>query len=1148
MIAYLPLIIVAQYPDAVDHLRAEDVKPQVGLILDRSCSMGWGWLPTNCTWYADNYNSSSLDFNKSDQMKSALVGCRSSDDGVLDRWAEDINFSIYEFGSGTRRNAEFGSDLAELEEGVLRVPVTGGTHMSRALRDHGRYFDDYFNGSNTEVCIPNFLVLLSDGDPNGGSAKFNWECTPPTEKRNVGSNEPHRGAAYMWEHPDLLCDVPGEQKISTYTVGFGAPGSFNPNYLQKVADSGGGAYHYASDVDGLNRAFEGIISSLRARSALFFAPLAVESGSLFPDNYAYVSSFRPEQVGPWVGNLKKYCVLPDILEGGLFDTTDEDCLFQSPDGLELWTNTEARDLWSGTDSIASDVGGAGSVIGEVIGRAGSPPPEQPYIRNIFTYRNGAEEYVPLDPDHWSEADTFTNGCHRHRLINSLHGYAAETDCDSGQPISVADWPLGDPVHSNPVFLRYGPCNDEDEDPIPGNCYVALPANDGMLHIFEASSGRETSALIPGELWTPSSIPNSLMKDRFDQPGLRYTHRFYLDGQVQLVHVDDDGDFEIDKDESAFLLFALGRGGRAYYLLDVADLGAEGTLEATRNPIYPLVAKTGTVFEELQDSVSHPWVGRLYAKGDAPVTAVLGSGHVAELDFEEAAEAPRLLRPPETPGVRVEGACVPAGDGASEGIQPPGFCNAFHTPGCSPMLGNCYDGAGLPVDLATPPLTFSDGVHETRAIRLFFQSFDLDSGDVLSIEDNSGQVIGSFTADALNEAWSPWVYDDEVVVRLTTDGVDQGRTGYLISEVEIVTGVYLEKQDPGDPDGSGPFPGFELGEDHQPEVWAVDLDRWNGSTEKIPFEAEAANAAVRLRVTRDCGGGGDLSPATVCVDADDSPDLEHMVCPISGEVSAYLEGDTATALYWGDECGQIWKASTSDDGQTWSARRLVNLNNGHKGYGPNFRKIFTRLDVVQSRCPGKEVVGIYFGTGDVQRPGALDLLQDEELTSGHDIVGVVWDDGSHHGNATQAKLEDVSKVDVIDPVKIHASGKIGWFFELGEHERMIRDPLVAEGVAFYRSYAPVPSTVACSTSSGVDRIYAVDNCTAEAAFDADGNGLLARSERVKWEGNTEGGADLFVHAPKGTGLIISHGDITVSQEAEVNVRRRRPGLFLWRELR
>lgn len=1137
-------MVLGQYPDAIDHLRAEDVVPQVGLLLDRSCSMRGGRLHTTCDWYADAHNGGNRSMHKSDQMKSALVGCESPNDGVLDRWASRINFSVYEFGSGTGLGVPFDSDLAALEDGVLRVPQRGGTHMSRALRDGGLYFNNYFDDANTEVCRPNFLVMLSDGNPNGGSSRFEWECTPPRESRWVSRNRPWEGADYLWTHEDLMCSVAGDQKISSYTVGFGAPGTFNPNNLQRIADEGGGEYFYAADVQSLNAAFESIIASLRARSAIFFAPLSIESGSLFPGNDAYVSSFRPLPSGRWRGTLKKYCVMPPILTGGRFDTSEKDCLFVSPDGDILETNPLAKDQWTGSQALAADSGGSGQLIVEALGGVGATPPSDPWVRNILTYRPGADAYVPVDPDHWTEADAFANGCSRLRVLARLHGYA-DVDCDTEEPTVVDEWALGDPVFANPVFLRYGDC-DSGSGPIAGNCFVLLPANDGMLHFFDAATGEETAALIPHELWGPNRGAFSRLEEQDAQPSERFTHRFYLDGQAQLVHVDDDADFVIDSGEKAHVLFSLGRGGPTRYLLDVSQL-QNGVPSAEDNPIYGLAPQPGTAFEEMQPMLAPAWVGRLRVGGKdpAPVAAVMPTGHVPELDFDRVGEGVRMPRPPEQPGTRVQGSCDgPDGLSDQSRLGAAGFCDAFHFPGC--RAGSCYDALGVARDEASPPLTWTDGFHGTAAIRIHFDVFDLDPGDLLQIEDGVGNVVATYREDDLQDAWSAWVYDRRLLFRLVSDGVDRGHEGFRIDRVEVIRDHDARRLRPGDDEGQGPRPGFELGTDHRPEIWAVDLDRWNGKDGPVPLNATASDEALLLRVTSDCGGP---SPAgMICIDGRSNPDLKDMICPVSTEVSAWMAGSEAVALYWGDECGQIWKAYSPDDGVTWKAKKLISLNDGEIGYGPDHRKLFTRLDLVQSRCPGPDVVGIYFGTGDLQRPSDMDLLDDPSLNDGHDLVGVLWDDGKLPEGLTQSDLADATNEDLIDPRKVYRDGQFGWAIRLREEERVLREPLVAEGVAFFKTFTPVPASEECANSSGVDRVYSMNNCSAEAARDVDGNGQLTKEDRESWSGNTEGGADLFVYTPKETGMVISHGDITRRQRAELNLRRRRPGIFLWREVR
>lgn len=56
--------------------------------------------------------------------------------------------------------------------------------------------------------------------------------------------------------------------------------------------------------------------------------------------------------------------------------------------------------------------------------------------------------------------------------------------------------------------------------------VYVGANDGMLHAFEAKTGKETFAYIPSELL-------SSLKNLADP---KYVHRFYVDGEVQVADV------------------------------------------------------------------------------------------------------------------------------------------------------------------------------------------------------------------------------------------------------------------------------------------------------------------------------------------------------------------------------------------------------------------------------------------------------------------------------------------------------------------------------------------------------------------------------------------------------------------------------------
>src|SRR5919206_3818789 len=87
----LPSVAIAlgpQPPDQVDVFYQTNVRPQIELLLDTSCSMNGASGVAYCPWYTGQYGISQSDMNsKEHQMRAALVGCARANDGVLDRWA-----------------------------------------------------------------------------------------------------------------------------------------------------------------------------------------------------------------------------------------------------------------------------------------------------------------------------------------------------------------------------------------------------------------------------------------------------------------------------------------------------------------------------------------------------------------------------------------------------------------------------------------------------------------------------------------------------------------------------------------------------------------------------------------------------------------------------------------------------------------------------------------------------------------------------------------------------------------------------------------------------------------------------------------------------------------------------------------------------
>lgn len=118
--------------------------------------------------------------------------------------------------------------------------------------------------------------------------------------------------------------------------------------------------------------------------------------------------------------------------------------------------------------------------------------------------------------------------------------------------------LGDIVHSSPAFVGQS---------TPTAIYVG--ANDGMMHAFNAETGEELFAYVPG------GLSNDRLKALSDP---NYTHQYYVDGPIA-------ASTRTVTPGKNIIVGTLGRGGRGVYALDVtnpATFGATQILWDTAN--------------------------------------------------------------------------------------------------------------------------------------------------------------------------------------------------------------------------------------------------------------------------------------------------------------------------------------------------------------------------------------------------------------------------------------------------------------------------------------------------------------------------------------------------------------------------------------
>ena len=991
---------------------------------------------------------------------------------------------------------------------------------------------------------------------------------------------------------DVLTRLTGTQPIRTYTIGFQAPRNAEA-LMAEMAVRGDGRAYSVTTYDQLTTAFEEIIANIVGRSRVAFSPGTAQVESFFTDNYMYVSDFRPTEIGHWRGNTKKYCIIP-------LSSSDNSCMFLGdPDDQDtLRLNLYPRDMWSGSVNTNAAAGGAGDVMLQQlfeVQTTGLPPPSNPLNRRtILTWRPGTAAYVPVNANSLSLQDTWSNTtCLHNALINSIHGFTqAVTDCASANyaPVAFDSWPIGDTSNAGNVLLKY---SEHCESPTD-TCYVVSSANDGMLHFYDAVSGVETSALIPGEFWRPNNVAKNILHERDNQPTLDITRRFYLDGKISLYHIDANLNSIIDNGEKAYLSTGMGRGGRAYYLFDVSTF--DGVPDATDNPPLPLMADSTTGFKHLQETWSPPSFGKTrMPDGTSRDIAVFPSGHINELDAPTTTMPRRpvldLPTPMDTESSPYSASCATLSipEEVCSTPEPARFCEILsitctNVSSCTPCTDNsigtcqsrgrnppyCYDWPGLdllspdvgglwadnPHNFAAGPFRYQTSSEQGIAYRINFSRLQMQRNDSIMIYDDEQNEVARFTGSYTGAVSSPWIYTESFTLRVVTDGVDDSAAlGYAISHVDVIRETI--------PDPAS----TNLAE---PNIYVVDLSKWNGpnATESLTssdpqvFSAQPSDNrqadALLFRITRECTEP--YGQSELCIDQNtnsNTTDLQYFICPVSMKLSIYTEGNFLRAIYFGDECGQIWVAEYDNNFQ-WRVKRLLRTNNADdqgdlvSGAAKNFRKIYAPIDIVISTCSGQRAVGVYFGTGDLQRAGARDALADASVAglsntvygTVRDVIGVVWDTPQLPNNAG---LEDLVNATNIDEVTSDLAGQSnGWFIELNEQERMLRSPLVFDRLAHFDMFRPTVAATECSPSQGESRAMIMNNCTALGfPHPQESTADLQRQVSIREE-STIGGGFMLLTPPHKDPIVTLGQD---SSEDQAVLPRRGESklarLLLWR---
>lgn len=460
---------------------------------------------------------------------------------------------------------------------------------------------DYISPIN-QTCQSNYIVLLSDGEPEGNStySSLKSKSLPLlTDKSdssnkfshvNCNSNKKPSGFSDGICGPELTrfladsdnSDLDGEQGIQVYSIGFGLGGDPKAEeYLKSLVTAPDDpttpeteGYFSTSNAEQLTTAFSSILKEISSTTTSFASPgysVNVSTG-LSNEKVVYIPVFDKQLTPRWNGNLKKFKLETNgngvnAIKGKNNKIAVSELGVFEEDALDLWSNSNSPD---GRDV---DKGGAASLIDPANRLAVSDLSCSSYPCELTSEKNS------LEKDNAKNNGVITNSLLglsngsskklREKLVNFARGrvWNANTKKYDSEPR------MGDMLHAEPVVITYDQSYSKtDSETDKAGQVVFAATNEGYLHAFNSVSGEELFAFMPSEL-----LKNINTQYKNTDIG---NHAYGIDGYITTWFYDHNGNGVIDvgankkikgeNDDHVYLYFGLRRGGRAYYALDVTD--------------------------------------------------------------------------------------------------------------------------------------------------------------------------------------------------------------------------------------------------------------------------------------------------------------------------------------------------------------------------------------------------------------------------------------------------------------------------------------------------------------------------------------------------------------------------------------------------
>lgn len=361
-----------------------------------------------------------------------------------------------------------------------------------------------------------------------------------------------------------------KQNLITYTIGYNTGDT--TQMLKRAADYGHGAYYTANNAAQLTESLTSVIGSISTQAGSGGAG-ASNSGKLTTNSVYYVTKFNPEN---WSGTVEAYKL--DPVTG------------------ELVTPA----VWSTDDTITSSANNS----------------------TVYqTYKTGSSpKVVSLDFSQLSAAqkNTLDAGVSAPLTGGSLIDWVSGKDVAGLRERKVL---LGDIMGASIVrasateALAVGTAGDTSYETYLAakrdnmTTSLVVGANDGLLHVIQASNGAQRYAYLPS-----ASLPSLPL---IASPNYT-THRRLVDGPISIA------DAQIDGSWMTLAIADMGGGGKSLFAIRLfGEDGVSDQVRALWEASAPEVDTPSSDWNDLGFTYSQPSVARL---ADGTWVALFGNGY------------------------------------------------------------------------------------------------------------------------------------------------------------------------------------------------------------------------------------------------------------------------------------------------------------------------------------------------------------------------------------------------------------------------------------------------------------------------------------------------------------------------------------------